>query len=221
MLSSEYLRRRADLYWRLALVVGDDDIRRMVAERAQRLTTEVETLEASLSDPKVPDSASDDCEGYSSSWPSSCAMTSGTGIVCPGSRVRKMKPGRFLPLVPTMVLLCAGGSLVAGTVCAQVIDFGRIDTFESMGSGTQRGASPPKTIIGDSERHMVIFTILDADTETKIYWKSPDGSPSDRSTIMPGPGVQVFQTAGEFKIEALGDDHHSVKYGYMLFTLKK
>jgi hypothetical protein len=30
-----------------------------------------------------------------------------------------------------------------------------------------------------------------------------------------------FQTAGEFRIEALGDENHSVKYGYMLFRLRK
>jgi hypothetical protein len=35
------------------------------------------------------------------------------------------------------------------------------------------------------------------------------------------PGVQAFQTAGEFRIEALGDKDHSVKYGYVLLCLKK
>jgi hypothetical protein len=30
-----------------------------------------------------------------------------------------------------------------------------------------------------------------------------------------------FKTAGEFKLEALGDENHSVKYGYVLLRLKK
>ena len=110
--------------------------------------------------------------------------------------------------------------MVAGNAFAQGIDFGRIDTFESMGSGTLRGASPPKTIIQDSDKHMVVFTILEADTETKVYWKSLGKNSSDRSTTMTGPGVQVFQTAGEFKLEALGDNNQTVKYGYMIFQLK-
>jgi hypothetical protein len=49
MPSFEYLRRRADLYWRLSLVVCDDDLRRLVTERAQRFTAEVESLEKTSS----------------------------------------------------------------------------------------------------------------------------------------------------------------------------
>src|SRR5262249_24972427 len=96
-------------------------------------------------------------------------------------------------------------------------DFGQIDAFESLGSGTQQGGAPPKTIVDDSERHTIFFTILESDTDAKIYWKSPEGR---QTTLMHGPGVKAFQTTGEFKIEALGDDKHSFKYGYVLFKLK-
>ena len=44
---------------------------------------------------------------------------------------------------------------------AQVFDFGQIEEFESLGSGTQKGGSPPKTIIDDGARHTVLFTILE------------------------------------------------------------
>jgi len=37
---------------------------------------------------------------------------------------------------------------------------------------------------------------------------------------MSGPGVKAFQTAGVFRIEALGDKNHSFKYAYVLFRLK-
>ncbi len=100
---------------------------------------------------------------------------------------------------------------------AQVFDFGQIDAFESMGTGTQTGGAPPKTIIEDGERHTVLLTILESNTEAKIYWKSPDG---DQTTIVRGPSFKAFQTAGKFKIEALGDDTHSFKYGYVLLRLK-
>ncbi len=127
-----------------------------------------------------------------------------------------------LPVVTVTVLMLLGAAatLVASTARAQVMDFGKIDAFESMGSGTQRGAATPKTLIDDGEKHMVVFTILEADTETKIYWKPVDGSPDEKTTMMAGPGVQVFQTAGDFKIEAVGDTDHTVKYGYMVFRLR-
>ena len=37
---------------------------------------------------------------------------------------------------------------------------------------------------------------------------------------MRGPGLRAFQTVGEFRIEALGDENRSVKYGYVLLRLK-
>ena len=86
-----------------------------------------------------------------------------------------------------------------------------------MGTGMQRGGSPPKTIVDDGERHTVFITILESNTEARIYWNSPDG---DQTTVIRGPGVKAFQTAGQFKIEALGDENHNFKYGYVLFRLK-
>jgi hypothetical protein len=48
------------------------------------------------------------------------------------------------------------------------------------------------------------LTIWDADAETKVYWKSLDGNAA-KTTIIPGNGVQTFQTAGEFRLEAVGN----------------
>jgi hypothetical protein len=100
---------------------------------------------------------------------------------------------------------------------AQVFDFGQIEEFESLGSGTQRGGSPAKTIVDDGERHTVLFTILESNTEAKIYWKSKDGN---QTTIMRGQGLRAFQTIGEFRIEAPGDESRSFRYGYVLLRLK-
>jgi hypothetical protein len=100
---------------------------------------------------------------------------------------------------------------------AQVFDFGQIEEFESLGSGTQKGSSPPKTIVDDGGRYMVLFTILESNTEAKIYWKSKDGS---QTTILRGQSLRAFQTVGEFRIEATGDDSKSFRYGYVLFRLK-
>jgi hypothetical protein len=131
-----------------------------------------------------------------------------------------MKLQRFMRVATTLALLYTGVSFLSENVSAQAIDFGQIEAFESMGSGTQHGASPPKTIIDDGERHTVFITILESNTEAKVYWKSPDeGLP--RTTIIRGRGLQAFQTAGEFRLEALGDENHSVKYGYVLLRLRK
>jgi hypothetical protein len=100
---------------------------------------------------------------------------------------------------------------------AQVFDFGQIEEFESLGSGTQTGGSSPKTIVDDNQRHTVLFTILESNTEAKIYWKSKDGS---QTTIMRGQGLRAFQTIGEFRIEATGDSSRSFRYGYVLLRLK-
>jgi hypothetical protein len=115
----------------------------------------------------------------------------------------------------------AGACLLPISVRAQSIDFSQIEAFESMGTGTQRGGQPAKTIIDDGDRHMVILTVLEANTETKVYWRPVDAAGAERTSIIPGPGLQVFQTGGEFRLETLGDDTRSVKYGYMLFRLKK
>ena len=126
----------------------------------------------------------------------------------------------FMRVAATLALLYAGAIFHSENASAQVVDFGSIDAFESMGTGTQRGGSPPKTIVDDGERHTVFITILESNTEAKVYWKPTDGD-HPQTSIIRGPGVQAFQTAGEFRIEALGDENHSVKYGYVLLRLKK
>jgi len=120
-------------------------------------------------------------------------------------------------MVATSALLCAGAFFYLEIASAQVFDFGQINAFESMGTGTQRGGSPPKTIVDDSDRHTVLFTIVESNTEAKIYWRSMEG---DQTTIIHGSSVKAFQTAGTFKIEALGDESRSFKYGYVLLRLK-
>jgi hypothetical protein len=102
---------------------------------------------------------------------------------------------------------------------AQEIDFGKIDKFESLGTGTLQVGAAPKTIVDDGEPHTVILTIWEADAETKVYWTSPDGNVS-RTTIVPGKGIQTFQTAGELKLEATGEPNHMVQYGYVLLHLR-
>jgi hypothetical protein len=42
-----------------------------------------------------------------------------------------------------------------------------------------------------------------------------------RTTVMPGRGVQTFQIAGQFKLEAVGEPSHEIKYGYVVLGLKK
>ena len=121
----------------------------------------------------------------------------------------------------TAALSFLGPMFIAGHARAQLIDFSQIDSFESFGSGTQYGAAPPKTIVDDGDRHIVLFTILEANTDAKVYWKSFDGDPPNRSTMISGPGVQAFQTTGEFRLEALGDAARMVKYAYILFRMKK
>ena len=119
----------------------------------------------------------------------------------------------------TALALLGTVTLVPVRINAEEIDFGQINKFESLATGTLHVGAPPKTIVDDGERHVVILTIWDADAETKVYWKSPDGSA--RTTIMPGKGIQTFQTAGEFRLEAIGEPNHSVEYGYMLLGMRK
>jgi hypothetical protein len=126
---------------------------------------------------------------------------------------------RKVCVVAALVLLCAGGAAVSETAHAQEIDFGQINKFESLAAGTLHVGTPPKTIVDDGERHVVILTIWEANAETKVYWKSPDGNA--RTTVIPGNGIQTFQTAGEFKLEAIGEPNRRVEYGYMLLGLRK
>ncbi len=125
---------------------------------------------------------------------------------------------RFQRLVIAVALLGAV-PLVSATVNAEEIDFDQINKFESLATGTLHVGTPPKTIVDDGERHVVILTIWAADAETKVYWKSPDGSA--RTTIIPGKGIQTFQTAGQFKLEAIGEPNRRVEYGYMLLGQRK
>jgi len=103
---------------------------------------------------------------------------------------------------------------------AQEFDFGQINKFESLGTGTLNVGAPPKTIIDDGERHIVILTIWEADAETKVYWKPPDED-APRTTVIPGRRIQTFQTAGEFKLEAIGEPNRHVEFGYVLLGLRK
>jgi len=107
----------------------------------------------------------------------------------------------------------------ARNASAQVIDFSQIGAFESMASGTQRGGAPPKAIVEDKEGHIVFFTVLESNTDAKVYWTSLDGQPS--ASIISGAGAQIFQIQGEFKIEAVGGEDRNVRYAYMLFRLRK
>jgi hypothetical protein len=118
----------------------------------------------------------------------------------------------------TAVLAAALVAPIAGR--ARDIDFTKIDKFESFSSGTLRVGAPPKIIVDDGEPHIIVLTIWDADAETKVSWRSADDNAA-RSTVMPGRGVQTFQTAGEFKLEAVGEPNREVQYGYVLLGLKK
>jgi hypothetical protein len=128
----------------------------------------------------------------------------------------------FIKLLSTLMtaLLVAGAALTPDAASAQEINFDQINKFESLGTGTLHVGAPPKTIIDDGERHVVVLTIWDADAETKVYWRSPDGN-DPRTTIIPGKGIQTFQTAGEFKLEAVGEPNREVNYGYVLLGLKR
>jgi len=125
-----------------------------------------------------------------------------------------MKRQVLICAVAVLALLCAGHQ---SRTRAQVFDFGQIEEFESLGSGTQTGGSPPKTIVDDNQRHTVLFTVLESNTEAKIYWKTKDGS---QTTVIRGQGLRAFQTDGEFRIEASGDSTRSFRYGYVLLRLK-
>ncbi len=125
-----------------------------------------------------------------------------------------------LRVMSGLALLCLAAAPVSEATYAQEIAFGQIDRFESFGTGTLHVGSPPRTIVDDDERHIVILTIWDADAETKVYWRSLNEN-APRTTIVPGKGVQTFETAGQFRLEALGNPNHRVEYGYVLLGLRK
>jgi hypothetical protein len=107
---------------------------------------------------------------------------------------------KFLRFAPALTLLFGGAALWADSAPAQEINFDQINKFESLGTGTLHVGAPPKTIVDDGQRHVVILTIWDANAETKVYWRSPNGDDA-RTTVIPGKGIQTFQTAGEFRLE--------------------
>jgi hypothetical protein len=127
---------------------------------------------------------------------------------------------KLLSVVAALALLFGTAALWPDTARTQEINFDQINKFESLGTGTLHVGAPPKTIIDDGERHVVVLTIWDADAETKVYWRSADGNDS-RTTMIPGKGIQTFQTAGEFKLEAVGEPNREVNYGYVLLGLRK
>jgi hypothetical protein len=100
----------------------------------------------------------------------------------------KLLAMNILRALAVLALVCGVNMLLPGEVSAQEINFDQIDRFESLGTGTLRVGAPPKTIIDDGERHVVILTIWDADAETKVYWRPPDGNAA-RTTIIPGNGI--------------------------------
>src|SRR5215472_17854383 len=97
-------------------------------------------------------------------------------------------------IVVVLALLFAGAVLEPASAFAQDINFDQINKFESLGTGTLRVGAPPKTILDDGERHVVILTIWDADAETKVYWRPLDENDA-RTAVIPGRGIQTFQTA--------------------------
>lgn len=121
-------------------------------------------------------------------------------------------------IVTILVPLTASLWLLPAT--AQEIDFGNIRAFESMGAGEVHGMQPPKAIVDDGEPHAVVLTIWDSDTDAKVFWKSLDGN-TPKTTVIHGTSVRAFQTAGEFKVQAVGNADQKVKYDYVLLRVGK
>lgn len=118
------------------------------------------------------------------------------------------------------ILVLLSASLWLLPAQAQEIDFGRIRSFQSVGTGEVHGTAPPKAIVDDGEPHTVVLTIWDSDTDAKIFWKSLDGD-AERTTLIHGTTVRAFQTAGELKVQAVGSANQKVKYDYMLLRASK
>lgn len=125
-----------------------------------------------------------------------------------------------LYLTAALALLGIGTAPWSESARAQGLNFDQIDKFQSLVTGTLHVGSPPKTIVDDGEGHVVILMIWDADADTKVYWKSVDEN-IPRTTVIPGRGIQTFQTDGEFRLEAMGKPNGHVNYGYVLLGLKK
>jgi hypothetical protein len=135
-------------------------------------------------------------------------------------RVTKMGSRLSGRLIVSGAVLGLAAVAAPARLPAQEIDFSRIGGFESMGAGSVRTGSPPKTLVDDDEQHAVFLTIWGSDGDAKVYWKPLDGD-KEQTTTIPGNGVRAFQTNGEFKIQAVGDGDHEVKYNYVLLHLRK
>jgi hypothetical protein len=62
-------------------------------------------------------------------------------------------------VVAALALLYVLVASVSTAAYAEEIDFGQIDKFESLATGTLHVGSPSKTVVDDGERHVVILTI--------------------------------------------------------------
>lgn len=56
-----------------------------------------------------------------------------------------------LRIVVVLALLSAGATVLFDNAHAQGIDYGEIDKFQSLGTGTLQVGAPPKTIVDDGE----------------------------------------------------------------------
>jgi hypothetical protein len=65
----------------------------------------------------------------------------------------------LLPAVVCFALLFGTAAVWPDAAPTQEINFDQINKFESLGTGTLHVGAPPKTIIDDGERHVVVLTI--------------------------------------------------------------
>jgi hypothetical protein len=135
------------------------------------------------------------------------------------TKERAMNLGRFIGGLTLATLAATAGVPPTGGN-AQEMDFGRIGSFESLGTGTVHSGEAPKTLVDDDEAHAVVLTIWNSDGDSKVYWKPVSGG-APQTTVIHGTGVHAFQTDGLFKIQAMGEGDHQVQYGYVLLGLKK
>ena len=129
-----------------------------------------------------------------------------------------MKLQSVMRIVATLALVCARALFFTPSLHARRSLISARSTRSNRWARERSAAARHRRrSSNDGERHTVFFTIIESNTDAKIYWRSMDG---DQTTLMQGPGVKAFQTAGTFKVEALGDDSRSFKYGYVLLRLK-
>jgi hypothetical protein len=96
-------------------------------------------------------------------------------VASSAARQKNLDGTMSLRLLIATVVLCAA-VVPAEETSAQEIDFGKIDKFESLASGTLHVGAPPKTIVDDGERHVVRKSIGDHRTEMLRALPSfPDG----------------------------------------------